>query len=146
DRGNLIIGEREVDKALISLENADVKIALVHHPLDWLIEDDERAVSPLLSNFQIILHGHIHNLGERKIIEFGHSTIYSSCGALFSGSRERYNCYNIIEINPINGEVNIKLREYFDSPRRAFDAALSKYEGGLVTHYFDAADSTVGQA
>ena len=146
DYRNLIIGEREVDRALMSIKDTDMKIALVHHPFDWLVEDDERAVSPLFSKFQLVLNGHFHNLGERKLVTYGQSTIYSSCGALFSGKRSSYNGYNIIEIDPKFGNVKIHLREFFDSPRRCFDAALSLYENGEVTHNFDIKDSTIGQA
>lgn len=146
DRRNLIIGEREVDKALRSIENADVKIALVHHPFDWLVEDDERSILPLFSKFQLVLNGHVHDLGDRKITSHGQSTIYSSCGALFSGDRSSYNGYNFIEVNPKLGSVKINLREYFNSPRRRFDAALSRYEKGEVRYNFDIKDSTISKA
>src|SRR5699024_8025888 len=143
DYRNLIIGEREVDRALKSIEDADIKIALVHHPFDWLVGDDERAILPLFSKFQLILNGHFHNLGERKLITCGQSTIFSSCGALFSGDRSSYNGYNIIDVYPKLGNAKINLREFFDSPRRCFDAALSVFDIGEVIHSFYIHDYTL---
>jgi hypothetical protein len=146
DLRSLIVGEREVDKALESLQGTDLKIGLVHHPLSWLVEDDERSVLPLFNQFHIVLNGHIHDLGGGKIITHGQSTIYSTCGALFSGERSNYNGYNFIEIDHQVGKVTFYLREYFDTPRRCFDKAISKCEDGIVELVLDKEDSSVGQA
>ena len=46
-------------KKLNSISHADVKIAVLHHPLDWLSES-YKIKSILLKNFDFILNGHQH--------------------------------------------------------------------------------------
>lgn len=62
DRQGLIMGERQILDAREFLENCGVKIALMHHPLDWLSDFDRRCVQPMLENsFQLIFCGHQHS-------------------------------------------------------------------------------------
>ena len=44
DRNKLILGERHINKAIAAIETADIKIAMLHHPLNWLAEFDEVVV------------------------------------------------------------------------------------------------------
>lgn len=59
----LVIGERQVRSALEAAEKtgADLKIALLHHPFDWLREFDQNdSAALLLDNCDFVLHGHLH--------------------------------------------------------------------------------------
>ena len=43
------------------LKNADLKLALAHHPLDWLVEQETPNLNPQLEQaFHFFLHGHEH--------------------------------------------------------------------------------------
>ncbi|MEK1886059.1 MAG: metallophosphoesterase [Phyllobacterium sp.] len=62
DKGSLIIGERAIDLTIASTEDAALRIAVFHHPLDWLVESDRTAVeSRLHAKFDIFFYGHVHN-------------------------------------------------------------------------------------
>lgn len=65
DQGRLILGEHQVNKALDEADSfsPDLKIALVHHPLDWLRGfDQERVKARLLGagGVHFLLRGHLH--------------------------------------------------------------------------------------
>ncbi len=62
DRNKLLVGERNIDRAISAIESFDLKIALFHHPLEWLAEFDEITVSSRLYNgFDLLACGHIHS-------------------------------------------------------------------------------------
>ena len=64
DQGNLCVGEPQFYEALKQISEADIKIAVLHHPLDWLIPFDRRRVGNRLKrNCRFILHGHGHEPG-----------------------------------------------------------------------------------
>lgn len=58
DRGNLIVGNTLVEHAYEQIADCDLKIAMFHHPLDWLREDDLSEVRRTLGQFDLVLHGH----------------------------------------------------------------------------------------
>ncbi len=63
DRGNLILGEIQVAKALEHCTDTDFVICLLHHPFDWLNRDDpdaQQCESRLIDKSHVILHGHLH--------------------------------------------------------------------------------------
>lgn len=75
-QGSLIIGERAVWEGIDELERlggAEVTVALVHHPLDWLTWWDRDQVSALLEEkVDVLLHGHLHSTRiENVTTQFG---------------------------------------------------------------------------
>lgn len=115
DNGFLFIGEWQIEKALRETENADYRIAILHHPTDWLHEIDRFNIEKLLdSNCHFILHGHWH----LPQVNYRHSmsgrAVYIPCGAVYAG-REFPNGYNIVEFDIESGQAKIYLRRYNDS-------------------------------
>ncbi|TXN33059.1 metallophosphoesterase [Methylobacterium sp. WL19] len=137
DRNSLIIGERNIDQGLSALEGCDIKIAVFHHPTDWLSDFDQSSVlGRLYSEFDLITHGHIH----KSLPELRHTTsgsaIISQAGSLYN-SREYPNSYQIIEVDTDSSQAVIHMRTFYDSPRRAFDAAINvNASGQLVCDFF----------
>ncbi|HEY3489573.1 MAG TPA: metallophosphoesterase [Candidatus Deferrimicrobiaceae bacterium] len=67
DKGRMIIGERQATHAENIVNGCDIKIALMHHPLDWLIDFDRKSVSPFIEKtYDLILCGHAHEGRSRK--------------------------------------------------------------------------------
>ena len=61
DYGNILIGENQLNDNYKFVEKCDVKIALVHHQLDWLSEVEKRIInSHINKNYDLILSGHVH--------------------------------------------------------------------------------------
>jgi predicted MPP superfamily phosphohydrolase len=129
DKGRLLIGERQIDAALNNLKDCDIKIALHHHPLDWLSEYDQGNAEERLSReFDIIFCGHHHNPNSRLIQYFKNKTILVQSGCLYE-DRSHYNGYSVVCFDATNGEGTIFFRSYFDG-RRVFDDAIDKFPGG----------------
>lgn len=64
DQGNLCIAEPQIYEPLKQISEADIKIAVLHHPLDWLTPFDlSRVELHLKKNCRFILHGHGHKPG-----------------------------------------------------------------------------------
>ncbi|PFM64221.1 hypothetical protein COJ48_11225 [Bacillus cereus] len=132
DRGNLLIGERQIDNALNDLGDVDFKIAMFHHPLDWLKDFDKEAINNvLIRNFDMVCHGHLHAHDPNQIVNNVYSTIFYRCGAIFEG--REFNGYAITTYDTDTGEIHMLLRQYYDR-RRAFDKALDFAEEGEVRY------------
>ncbi len=133
DRRKLLVGERNVDIAISSIKDCRIRIAVIHHPFEWLSEFDESAVgSRLYSEFDIVACGHIHKaLPEARINPAG-SAILSQTGCLYE-SRKFFNGYQYLTIDLERSECQFSIRSWFDSPRRSFDAASNVCKGGILT-------------
>src|SRR5262249_2359443 len=105
DLGNLLIGERIMDYAIEKLGRVDIRLAVFHHPLNWLHPFDQTAVDGRLqAEFDILMCGHIH----RSSPEWRRTTageVVLSQGAALYVSRDYFNGYNIVQITPSEDRV-----------------------------------------
>ncbi|MDO9153040.1 MAG: metallophosphoesterase [Paludibacter sp.] len=61
DFGNILIGENQLNNNYKFVKDCDIKIALIHHQLDWLAVAEKRTInSHLHKNYDLILSGHVH--------------------------------------------------------------------------------------
>ena len=61
DFQNIILGERQVTNNYSFIENCDIKIALIHHQLDWFKEFEKEIISSHLNKkYNIVFSGHVH--------------------------------------------------------------------------------------
>ena len=131
DHQKLVLGERAVDMALAELEGCDFKIAVHHHPLEWLHPVDADAVDLLLRrSFDLSCSGHVHQSKPRLTMDGSGSCIASPTGSVFAG-REWFNGYQIVEIDIPDRRYTFHVREYLDN-RREFDRAVRVAQNGLV--------------
>lgn len=132
DRGNLIIGERAVDLAHEAISDCEVKLAVFHHPLDWLRPYDRLAVERrLYANFDMLFYGHVHlALPERRTSIMGEAII--SQGPCLYSSRDWFNGFSIIDVDLGNATATFKLWEYVDE-RRVFRPAERVADNGLFS-------------
>lgn len=132
DLQKLILGERAVDLALADLDGCDFKIAVHHHPLDWLHPSDADAVDLLLRrSFDLSCSGHVHQSKPRLTIEGSGSCVASPTGSVFAG-RNYFNGYQIVEIDIADRHYTFHVREYLNN-RREFDRAVKVAANGIVT-------------
>jgi predicted MPP superfamily phosphohydrolase len=123
DYGKLIVGERQIDQCSSALDGCDLKIALLHHPFEWLAEFDKRDSRRfLLSNFQMILFGHLHEAEPQSLSTVHGTSLISQAGCLYQ-SRDFFNGYSVTSINMSDLSGKTHLRTYFDR-RPAFDEAV----------------------
>lgn len=137
EKGKLLLGERIVDTAAKELDGCRTKIAVMHHPLDWLPTWDARAVSvPLFEHFHIVLFGHVHDdwpVSQKNPIG---ECILAQCGCLYE-SRDYYNGYQIIDIGTKTDEFCFSLRRFYDQPRRKFGPNEAVAPNGRKEYSFD---------
>jgi predicted MPP superfamily phosphohydrolase len=131
DYGHLLIGERNIDSAASDLADCDYRIAVHHHPLDWLEPSDHRAVDLVIKRqFDLTCVGHLHNASPEKLVNSNGSCIVSQAGSIFAG-RAWFNGYNIIEVDIPSRTHRVHVRSYFDEGRR-FDKATNVCRDGVI--------------
>ena len=90
DYAKLWLGRRCLDEAIPKLAKlkADLKIALIHHPLDWL-HDAERAniTATLQDGVDLILRGHLHETNVQQVAGVAGSALHIAAGAAYQGSK-----------------------------------------------------------
>ncbi|QJE01276.1 metallophosphoesterase [Massilia forsythiae] len=130
DCGTLILGERQIELSAKGLENCDVKIALVHHPLNWLSPKDFASTQRAIArNFDILLHGHVHEGDGLSLVAPHNNLIICGAGCLYQ-SRDYFNGFSIIEINTKENTFHQETREYFHG-RDCFDVSVRFAGGGI---------------
>lgn len=131
DKGNIVIGERVIDHAVHHTKDAAVRIALFHHPFDWLTDEDRTAVEARLhSDFSAFFFGHVHSALPTYTKGPLGGAVYSQAGCLYD-KRDYFNGYSIIELDLEGQEVAIEAREYSDRIRE-FTPAIAAIPGGEV--------------
>lgn len=137
DRAHLIVGDRQLSMAADAAASADIRIAVMHHPINWLAEFDQGdAKRELNRGFGILCTGHTH-VNEPRAIQgsFG-GIVHSAAGSLYN-SREYMNSYSIIDVAPDLSGGRVSMRTYFDM-RDDFDMAVNIAPGGVIDFSFEA--------
>ena len=134
DRRSMILGERNVDNAVSQLSNCSIRLAMFHHPFDWLTDFDEAAVaSRMMAEFDVLMCGHIHRTEPQARLTPSGNAILSQSGCIYEyGNRKYFNGYQYIIIDIDKSEVTFDIRSWFDTPRRSFDKALNISANGGV--------------
>ncbi|MEM6455109.1 MAG: SUMF1/EgtB/PvdO family nonheme iron enzyme, partial [Acidobacteriota bacterium] len=110
ERGKLWMGARWQHATLSAgVRDAEVRIALLHHPTSWLHEHEEPDLDrALVNDFHLTLHGHEHRHRVTPTQD-GHATL--AAGACYQGSQQP-NGYSVIELDRAAKEVRVHLRAY----------------------------------
>jgi predicted phosphodiesterase len=131
EHGRLMLGDLQLEMAERELRATDVKIALFHHPVEWLLDEDRQAVEVALATYSIVLNGHLHQVGEKTILRQDRQTVYSSAGAVYAPRNPSLDGYTWLQLDWPES-VTLNLREYSRS-RKQFVKAESWAAGGQVT-------------
>lgn len=90
DHDKLWIGRRCLDHALETLagHHARVKVALVHHPLEWLHSAERSNIKhKVRSEVNFILHGHLHEMVAEITASASDEALYLVAGAAYQGRK-----------------------------------------------------------
>ncbi len=111
EKGKLWLGGNwqngEIVKQL-KKQQVELKLALIHHPPDWFVEQEAKVKIQMERDFDFFLHGHEHQGWINAQVD-GHIRI--AAAACYESS-ERENGYNFVRLNLENGEVEVWLRKF----------------------------------
>lgn len=141
DYGKLLVGERQVEMLAQSLAGADVKIALIHHPLTWLAPFDNSVVQRAIHrNFHAVFHGHNHTSDAGLLTNSLGKLFISNAGCLYQ-SREYFNGYSIIDLcDGSTRRWESEVREYYDA-RGKFDISVRYSADGKKAYEVTSTDA-----
>lgn len=123
DYGNLIVGEPQVYDGLKLIAPADICIAVLHHPFNWLATfDRERVENRLIRDCHFILCGHLHNANVTVQQGLSGQGIIIPAGASHDkrvmGNVRYTNSYNFVHLDYKTKRGTIYLRRWSDSKSR----------------------------
>ncbi|MGQ9681635.1 MAG: metallophosphoesterase [Anaerolineae bacterium] len=112
DALHLALGEAQVREALEAAREADVRIALVHHPFEWLMEGERQRCEPLLlQGCDFVLSGHLHHTNLLHVgTPDGDANVFAG-GAAYE-TRQYYNSYNLTRLDPASEQGVVYLRAF----------------------------------
>ena len=141
ERGKMLIGEHLVGVLYDNIKDTDLKICLMHHPLDWVSDLEMTNIERKFNYFDLILRGHVHDLEDKQICTQRYKTIYNTSGKLYPIDNY-YSGYSILNIDMNLSTCSIYSREYLKSPREEFDKALRINKNGKVEYQLTAYDES----
>jgi calcineurin-like phosphoesterase family protein len=114
DRGRLILGERQVREAVAQTDGMPLRIALLHHPLEWFADFDRNQIEQyLVQNSDFVLHGHRHWQAFRQEKRPGAELCVFASGAGYEG-RDLLNVCNAVKLDLSTGAGSAVSLRYSD--------------------------------
>nr|VFK57180.1 MAG: Calcineurin-like phosphoesterase [Candidatus Kentron sp. TUN] len=110
EKGDLWLGRWQLNQLGTQLKGAEIKLALAHHPLTWLVPQENPALNPMLErNFDFFLHGHEH----QAWIDEKSRHIRLAAGACY-GENSTMSGYSFVRLDPKAGTGQVWLRRFDD--------------------------------
>lgn len=108
DRTVWLAAEWQFNAARKGIGEADVRIGLIHHPVDWLNEADrDIATRRISTDFHFWLHGHSHNAW----VVPAQSHVVIAAGAVGAQSSEEFGI-NLVRVNFSESNGTVDLHEH----------------------------------
>jgi hypothetical protein len=131
DRGRLLLSEAQVDAALRAIDDAEVRIVVMHHPLDWLAAFDQSAAR---ARFEVsgvfVLTGHDHTPDPTAEISTRGAALYGRAGCLYAG-HSYSNSYTLLDLDARGNTAHATVRKWWE-PRGEFAEASDLHRSGRV--------------
>lgn len=114
ERGYLALGESQVRQALRACRGAELRVALLHHPFDWLYSFDEQSCkAQLMDKCGFILSGHLHRITLEQLQTPDARAMMIAAGACYE-AREHQNSYNLVRLDLETMKGTVFLRAWSD--------------------------------
>ena len=129
DHGKLWVGRRCLDEAIeeVNRLSPHLRIALIHHPLEWLHEDERSNIQTKLSNnVDCILRGHLHEAESSATVTSTTSVLHIAAGAAYQ-SRQYPNRAFFVHVDLDASEVRILPIRYEDRPQEVWTTDTSVF-------------------
>jgi predicted MPP superfamily phosphohydrolase len=130
----LVVGEPQIYDALNQVADAAIRIAVIHHPFDWLAEFDREYIEDRLSReCHFVLHGHQHRPRVNVLRGTGGDCVVIPAGASYdrriAGNPRYTNSYNWVHLDFATGTGTVYLRKWSD-PRSEWIEDVDTYRDG----------------
>lgn len=100
DRTIWLSAEWQFNNAQSEIKDTDIRIGLIHHPIDWLnIADRENATRRISTDFHFWLHGHVHD----QWLEPKQSHVVIGSGAVGAANSDEFGI-NLVSIDLSTGK------------------------------------------
>lgn len=109
DRGRLILGVPQIDQALQDLAESDLRLLLLHHPIEseWFAREDQLYQRQHLGKFDFVLRGHEHDPHAVSLSQLHAAPTYRfAAGALYT-HEEFPKSVNAVRINLDHGSARL---------------------------------------
>jgi hypothetical protein len=120
DKENLLIGRKQIHNSLELIKNCPIKIALAHHPMEFLADFDKEIIkNELYNNYDGLFTGHVHELSSSYIYNIVGSLFISIANSTIADrpiERKFVNGYSVIELHP-NNKIKAHYRKYIEISR-----------------------------
>ena len=132
NKGGIFITQNQFDITCNKIAKDGVKIAVLHHDLEWLHDSESRIVDQMATTFDIVLMGHIHR--ESTVLRRSpNNEVLQLIGTAFANDTNvDYLGYNVYDISPADSNVTIYYRKY-SSVRNKFIPYNERYDEGVST-------------
>jgi len=131
DRGNLLLGERQVRHALAAVEGVQLRLIAMHHPLGWLQTfDGDTAHAEFERAPSLVLTGHTHVPDPTSEISARGEAIYSRSGCLYE-SITKLNGYTLIDVDARDRSIQVRLRTWWPQRQEFDDATHVAHQGKI---------------
>lgn len=109
EKGKIWLGGKwQIQTLEQKISKANLRIGLMHHPINWFTEVEDPSLGPLLErSFHFFLHGHEH----QNWVHSSPRHTQIAGGAAYDRS-DKENGYNIVRLNWDNGTGEVWLRKY----------------------------------
>lgn len=118
DENKILLGERQITRSYTSLEGCDYKIAVMHHPYEFLADFDYKHSRNLIKkHYDMLLVGHIHD-GDEWTNSGIDGMIYKSLAPanwvqnIRTSSSQYINGYSIIDCDFVSKSITHHFRKY----------------------------------
>jgi len=137
DKGNLLVGQWQVNKLLRGAESADVLVAMLHHPWSYLADFDaddvDRAVRRRSgAGMKLLLRGHLHQHRSRISQDADNAMAELAAGSAYAGSKYP-NAFHLAEVDPATKTLRVHLWTWRDGRWVADRTAFDNAPEGIVT-------------
>ncbi len=130
DENKLVVGETQIYAPLRNMTGDDLRIAVLHHPFNWLAGFERRNIEQRLGeNCHFILCGHEHDPRVQQRAGNRGDYVFIPAGASYD-RRDRLNSYNFVHLDWETGEGIVYLRRGRDR-RQKWLQDEDGYENGL---------------
>eukprot|EP00825_Cyclidium_porcatum_P002740 TRINITY_DN11271_c0_g1_i1.p2 TRINITY_DN11271_c0_g1~~TRINITY_DN11271_c0_g1_i1.p2 ORF type:complete len:276 (+),score=48.89 TRINITY_DN11271_c0_g1_i1:101-928(+) len=116
DKNNLILGEEQLTRCSEYIKDCDIKIALMHHPLDWFGLEKNIISSHINKDYDLLFVGHVHE--STTMLQTGFTgtlftDIASSCTSdIRSDSKAFSNGFSIIDYKKSKQIIDVNCTFY----------------------------------